>query len=125
MKGKQGFRLSPIFKLMKIGAAIFILITGFFTVAPALRQDSSKAGMSTCAKSRGCCHKKETDKKKKQGCEGMNCNLFVYCPYCSMYLVPGPSVPCLPAADKEKTVISNDNRTIKSLSDFWHPPNVV
>ena len=108
---------------MKLTASVLLFLVTFFTVQPVLSVNKSSAKMQCCMK--GHCKKKMSNKSKKGRCEGMNCNPFMGCAYCGMYILVKPAIVVIPAACKDKIHISNDNRTVKNLSDFWHPPNFV
>lgn len=105
---------------MKIGAAILLVIIGFFTIQPAFPVQQEKTKMGCCLKER--CKKKMPVQKKKS-CEGMACNPFLGCPYFNLFLAVNTYSPVLPVADKQKLFVRNDNRTIQSSSELWHPPN--
>ena len=74
---------------------------------------------------KGHCNKKVKGKSKKGMCDGMNCNPFMGCAYCGMYILLKPEIAVITTACKEKIHTSNDNRIVKNPSDFWHPPNVI
>ena len=114
-------RRNIIFSGMKIAATILLFVISFLTIQPLFQSAPKKIAMSCC--SQKACKKKMPAQNKKGGCEGMACNPFVGCPYYSLFLFSGPQVSFLSSAVKEKISVSNDNRIIQDISEFWHPPN--
>ena len=106
---------------MRIGAFILLIIVGFLTIQPLMKTAPKKIAMRCCSEK--ACKKKMPEQNKKGGCEGMACNPFVGCPYYCLFLVTASSLSPLQPPVNEKIGVTNDNRTIQSISECWHPPN--
>ena len=106
---------------MKFAAAILFFIASFLTIQPLIKIAPKNIAMRCCTEK--ACKKKKPEQNKKNPCEGMACNPFVGCPYYCLFLVTAPSLSPLQPQAKEKIGINNDNRTIQSISECWHPPN--
>jgi len=106
---------------MKIGAFILLVIISFLTIQPLIKTEPKK--VAGCCSLKDHCRKKMPAQNKKSDCEGMGCNPFVGCPYYNLFLVNESSLSLLLPPVKEKIDVNNDNRTIQSISECWHPPN--
>ena len=90
----------------------------FLTVQPLMPIKNKQA--ENCRKDQ-CC-KKKVDKKEKTG--NKDCNPLMNCPYCTLFIAKrNYPVEITLYNIKEKVFIKNDNRTVKNLSECWHPPN--
>jgi len=108
---------------MKTGASILLFILSFSTIQPLLSVEKKSDTMKCCFMGKGGCSKKMPQKNPKNKCEGMGCNPFMGCPYYTMFLTTKTSLSAILPVSNEKIIVSNDNRTIQNISDFWHPPN--
>jgi hypothetical protein len=107
---------------MKFSAAILLLILGFYSVQPILKVEAKESSKGCCSKKK--CTKKMPEQSKRSSCEGMACNLLVGCPFNALYYVSNkPVLTFILPIKKERVFISNDNRTIKCITECWHPPN--
>ena len=102
---------------LKITVCILSLAMAFLIVQPVISLNKLKG---TCC-SGHCCKKKEN---KKSSAGNKDCNPLMRCQLCSLFIVSGftPSESSN-FSISEKVFIRNDNRTVKNLSECWHPPN--
>ncbi len=103
---------------MKMAASIFMCIMLSMTALPlsAVCTDDEQ-----CC-SDGCCKEEPVKKDTKQT---KDCNPFMTCPLCSLFLTAKISIlPDVTIQDKSVFFVKNDNRIIQNLSECWHPPNM-
>src|SRR5258706_6853523 len=117
---------------MKPVALILILIWTGLIIEPVFASFSTKATSSSCSKNKpvqSSCSKSKCSKSKqpdKKDCENNRCNPLMSCPTGNFYLF-GPSnfSISLFIISKQKTILVNDNRILKQLTECWHPPEII
>ena len=118
---------------MKIRACILIVIWSTLLIEPLSANFSIKTVYSSCSEKQkvpsSCCNSKcnkTKDKESKDDCENNRCNPLMSCPSGNFYLFGHPQLSLdafIPA--KQKTILINDNRIVKRLSECWHPPEII
>jgi len=122
---------------MKIRACLLLIIWGTLLLEPLSANFSSiKSVYSSCAKKTmaksSCCKSKcgkpgkPEKKEKKDDCENNRCNPLMSCPTGNFYFCNYSALSIaafIPA--KQKTVLLNDNRIMKYVSECWHPPEII
>lgn len=119
---------------MKFGACILITLWGILLAEPLLANFNVKSNYSECSKPqtrKSSCSKKSTcskqdSKEEKNDCERNRCNPLLCCPTGNFYLAGHQLLHMFPPGiSKKKAILINDNRILKSLSECWHPPEVI
>jgi len=118
---------------MKARACILIVIWSTLLIEPLSANFSIKTPYSSCSKKQkvqSSCSKskgdKSTDKETKDDCENNRCNPLMSCPTGNFYLSGLPHLAITPfILLKQKTILINDNRIVKHLSECWHPPEII
>jgi len=134
-KGRlSGYIQSIIFKFLKAGACILIILWAILLAEPLLDNFNVKSPYSKCSKPQpkepSCSKKstcsKEDNKEEKNDCEKNDCNPLMCCPTGNFYLVGQAHLSITPLVEsKKKSILINDNRILKHLSDFWQPPEMI
>jgi len=106
---------------MKVGAFIFLSIVCFLIIEPLFAivdTAKPKCGATKCCK--------KTGSKKSSKEENKDCNPFMGCSSCNLFIIAKP-VSYLHSViiAKRKIIIRNDNRIVQHLSECWHPPNAI
>jgi hypothetical protein len=119
---------------VKAAAYILIALWGILLAEPLLANFNVKSPYSECSKpkpKKSSCSKKSTcskedNKEDKNDCEKNRCNPLLCCPTGNFYLVGQQLLHIIPPSiSKKKAILINDNRILKSLSECWHPPEVI
>ena len=103
---------------MKIIACIFLFTMSLAMVLPVLGNNNTAMYKSCMDK---CCHKKKNQNKQP---ENKECNPFLACSAAAW--VMSRSIEITKATNiylDRKYVMSNDDRVVKIVSTFFHPPN--
>ncbi|MBC7934445.1 MAG: hypothetical protein H7Y86_03670 [Rhizobacter sp.] len=116
---------------MKVAAFIFLGIVCFLVMEPLVA--AMQTVKPTCSVKRSCkkttpvkpC-KKNTSNKPSPGEESKDCNPFMGCSLCNLFLMAKPASDLHPIIPGRKKIITqNDNRLMRYLSECWHPPNAI
>ena len=119
---------------MKVGAWILIALWGILLAEPLLANFDVKSPYSECSKpqaKKSSCSKKSTcnkeeSKDEEKDCEKNRCNPLLGCPTGNFYLVGLQLLHINPPTSlKKKSILINDNRIVKNLSECWHPPEII
>jgi hypothetical protein len=106
---------------MRLAAYILFSLVCFLVVEPLF--SGKKTAMTKCGASL-CCKKHASKKSSKE--QDKDCNPFMGCSSCNLFIIDKPVPDQLPVILlKEKNIVKNDNRIIQNLSECWHPPNTI
>lgn len=101
---------------MKATVYILTFVMAFLTVQPLMPLNNKQT--ENCCTEQYC---KKKEKKKNTG--NKDCNPLMNCSSCALFIVSKSYLKEITAHNnKEKIFIKNDNRTVKNLTEFWHPP---
>jgi hypothetical protein len=116
---------------MKKGSfsCLFVLIMAGLHIQPLLinyQVTNKQVTERTCHKQTSCSKKKACSGEKKD-CQNKGCNPFVPCSIgMCCYLVENFFTPSeIPAWNKQKLFLIDDNKLSKATSECWHPPEIV
>jgi hypothetical protein len=86
----------------------------------------SQVTESTCPKQKSCSSKKDCPGEKKK-CPSEGCNPFVPCSLgmCCYVIENFFTPPAIPVNKKNHLPFVNDSKIAKSLSECWHPPEML
>jgi hypothetical protein len=118
---------------MKAGACILTLIWAVLLVEPVFANFTTNTAKSSCSKNKvaqSSCSmskcKKSRPSKDKNDCEKNRCNPLMACPTGNFYLSGHSHLSISPLLiSRQKTILVNDNRILKRLSECWHPPEII
>ena len=118
---------------MKTRAYILILIWSILLVEPLSANFNINSPYTSCSKKQevqSSCSKSKCDTQKdneeENDCEDNKCNPIMSCPTGNFYLFGHPQLSIEPfILAKQKAILVNDNRIIKSLDECWHPPEII
>jgi hypothetical protein len=122
---------------MKPAACILLIVWTILLAEPGFSSYHIKALPSSCMKkvevekpscSKSKCSKTSTPVKQEENddCKNNRCNPLMSCPTGNFYLSGHPHLAIAPLIIlKQKTVLKNDNRISKQLSECWHPPEII
>ena len=136
MTGYKNSKQTIIFDPMKLAACLLMVVWTLLLVEPGFASYASKASTSACSKSykpakpscspSGCSKSEEAEKPADDECKSNRCNPLMSCPTGNFYLSGYSQILINPfVITKKKTVLINDNRIAKHLSECWHPPEII
>ena len=119
---------------MRLSAFILLIIISSLTIQPLFQhvEKSIPSGMDM-----DCClnHHKGSEKtcplsgkeeKKNLPCDNNGCNPFMPCSIGNFYIIERLHLLSAPVdLSGKNNILLNDNRTAKSLSECWHPPQIA
>ena len=118
---------------MRLSAFILLVIISSLTIQPVFKhvEASIPSGMDMecCLNhhkgSEKKCPSSGKDEKKNLPCDNNGCNPFMPCSIGNFYIVERLHFLSAPVNQPGKNnILLNDNRTAKSLSECWHPPQI-
>ena len=119
--------------MTKALASTLILIWGTLLVQPLFEDFSKQLSKTSCSQralvksacSKGKCDAPKPSKDNKD-CDGSRCNPLMACPTGNFFLFGYLHLSISPISEpREKTILANDNRISKPISECWHPPEIV
>lgn len=118
---------------MKTAACILMILWIALLIEPASANFSIENPYSSCAKKqeeKTSCSKSSCGEPVESGdendCEDNRCNPIMSCPTGNFYFFnPFNLILADLQVSKEKKALINDNRISESLSECWHPPEII
>lgn len=113
-----------------IFSAIFLLVFGLLLMQPLFGNSEVKEEQACCkskCQKQMPCQKKKESPAKENGCANKGCNPFILCPMgnCCYVVENFFSYTTISILEKQKFILFDDNSLSKTLSECWHPPEMI